>query len=274
MSNNSCCCGDVEKLIEEEDTGSCCGNFEVADQSNLKNPENPKKVIENSLIKDLEEKSNRMGIVSIGYSKISDDILDENDMLEYSNAIVLTFPIGMDIINEIPSDKTQELNNDLYEKFGNITYELSDYLREEGFATQVAHPMEGLTDLSKLGQEAKLGYIGKNGLLITPELGPRLKVSAILTTIENLPYSQENSHEWVRNYCKRCSKCIKACPEEALIEKNDKLAKANIIDEKCIGCSQGCTYCIEACPFFENGYEWVKEKQMKLESKLKEKGKL
>jgi epoxyqueuosine reductase QueG len=226
-----------------------------------------------SLLETLKEKSEKLGIISIGYAKIPTNVLEKND-LKYSNALVFTFPIGMDIVNEVPSEKTQRLNDVLYAHFGNITYELSDFLRKEGFATQAIHPMDGTIGFSQLGEEANLGFIGKNGLLITPELGPRLKVSAILTSIENLPYVEKNPHEWIRNYCQRCSKCIKGCPQDALIEKQDKLAKADLIDEKCIGCSQGCTYCIESCPFFENGYEKKKKKQMKLEAKLKEKGKL
>jgi len=281
LETNSSCCGPEEvtgvekeeKREEKEGCGCGCGSVIRPDQSKTDNPQNPKKEIENDLLKKLEKKSKKFGIKSIGYAKIPENILNENNDLKYPNGIVLTFPIDMDIIDEIPGERAQELNNKLYEKFGNITYELSDYLRGVGFATQVIHPEGGLIDLSRLGEVAGLGYIGKNGLLITPELGPRLKVSAILSSIENLPIFKKNPHKWVKNYCERCGKCIKGCPEDALIENNDNLAKADIIDEKCIGCSQGCTYCIESCPFFENGYEWVKGKQMKLESKLKEKGK-
>ena len=276
MSKDLACCESPEELIEKlikEKTACACGNFQIPDQSKVENPENPNKEINSSLLKYLEKKGKKLGIVSIGYVKIPVNVLDKNE-LKYSNAIVLTYPINMDIINEIPSEKTQRLNDILYAKFGNITYELSDYLRKEGYGTQAIHPMEGTIDFSKLGEDAKIGYIGKNRLLISPELGPRLKISAILTSIENLPYTDKNPYEWIRNYCKRCSKCIKRCPQDALIEKEDKIAKANLSCEKCIGCSQGCTYCIEACPFFENGYDWVYEKQTKLEAKLKEKGKL
>ncbi|MCL2156744.1 MAG: metalloregulator ArsR/SmtB family transcription factor [Methanobrevibacter sp.] len=277
FSEDLCSCETEIKLVESlvgDENGCACGSFNAPDQSKIENPKKPKTEITDSLLKTLKKKSEKLGVVSIGYAKIPKDIFNNDNTLEYSNAIVLTYPIGREIVDEIPSEIAHELNDNLYEKFGNISYELSDILRKEGFASQVAHPKEALTDLSKLGQEAGLGYIGKSGLLISPELGPRLKVSAILTTAENLPFSEKNSHEWIKSYCKRCSKCIKKCPEDALSEKEDKLAKAELFDAKCIGCSLGCTYCIESCPFFENGYNWVKEKQMKLDAKLKEKGKL
>ncbi len=47
--------------------------------------------------------------------------------------------------------------------------------------------------------------------------------------------------------------------------------EVEFIKNLCIGCSQGCTYCIEACPFNEKGYEHVKNKFDKMNAKLKEK---
>ena len=63
-----------------------------------------------------------------------------------------------------------------------------------------------------------MGFIGKSGLLITPESGPRQKISAIFASIENLPVKEDNEHAWIPDYCEKCGKCIKACPEKALIE--------------------------------------------------------
>ncbi|MDL2246216.1 epoxyqueuosine reductase [Methanobrevibacter sp. OttesenSCG-928-K11] len=257
------CCNQVQ-------TTSCCSGSELStDESTIINPKNPKKTISKDDINKIKEIASELGIVSIGYTKLSDDVFLNDDNLEYQNAIVLTMPIGMDIINEDPGMESQKLNDKLYKKFGKATYLISDELRKLGYETQVGHPREELTDFSTLGQDAGLGYIGKSGLLITPELASRVKVSAILTSIENLPFNEFNEYEWIREYCKRCSKCIKACPELALLEKEDKSDKAYLIEERCIGCSDGCTYCIESCPFYEKGYDWVKSKQDKIDNKLK-----
>ena len=259
-------------------------NSTIKDKIN--NPKNPKKEIANSLLKTFEEKAKSLGIESIGYAKLPEDIFNSFKTLKYPNAIVFTIPINIPeddsskyvskdqtsidvskddfslaeyLENVPPSDKAIELLDE-YFGFGDLTHGLSDFLRKKGFATHVLHPAEEVLNLSILGQIAGLGYIGKNGLLISPELGPRLKVSGILTSIENLPFSEKNPHKWIGDYCKTCDKCIEGCLERALVEREDYSAKGKSFVEKClIGSHKGCTSCIELCPFFENGYDWVKE---------------
>lgn len=267
MNNNSCC--NNISLNRELGNSGCCGvesEFKVTDKSRVDNPKNPKKEIDNAFLKNIEKEAKELDIINIGYVKIPKEIFTSDDTLNYSNAIVFTIPIGMDIINEEPGIEAQKLNDKLYKKFGDATYKISDELRINGFQTQVAHPKEELIDLTKLAQEAGMGYTGKSGLLISPELGSRLKVSAILTSIENLPFSNNNPYKWIERYCKLCSKCIRRCPNKALVEKENSF-RAYLIEEKCIGCSQGCTQCIESCPFYEIGYYEVKSKLDKLESK-------
>ena len=114
---------------------------------------------------------------------------------------------------------------------------------------------------SQLGQKAGLGWIGQSGLLITPELGPRQKISAIFVSIANLPIKENNEHSWITDYCEKCGKCIKACPEKALIEKEVCCGgkETEFVQKLCIGCSEGCTYCIEGCPFDQKEYTHIKE---------------
>ncbi len=75
------------------------------------------------------------------------------------------------------------------------------------------------------------------------------------------------------DYCEKCGKCIKACPENAMIEKEQCCGEKEVefVEQLCIGCSQGCTYCIEGCPFEQKGYEHVKNRFDKMNSKLAEK---
>ena len=179
--------------------------------------------------------------------------------------------MGKEIIEATPGPEAQKLNDSAYEKLGDISYKLSDYLREHGYATEVAHPYGGLVKFSQLGQKAGLGWIGQSGLLISPELGPRQKISAIFVSIANLPIKESNEHSWITDYCEKCGKCIKACPEKALIETETCCGgkETEFMQELCIGCSEGCTYCIEGCPFDQKDYTHIKNRFDKMNAKLK-----
>lgn len=59
---------------------------------------------------------------------------------------MISYEISKSIHDEGAGDKAQAFNNELYESFGNITYEISDYLRSNGFETMVAHPKEETID--------------------------------------------------------------------------------------------------------------------------------
>jgi hypothetical protein len=258
----------------EEDEGCGCGcGAEHPDESTIDNPDEPKTIAEADFIQKFENYAHSIGVTSVGYTQVPPELIITDEPIMYQNAVVLTMEMGKEIIEAAPGPEAQKLNDLAYAKLGNMTYKLSDYLRENGFATQVAHPYGSLVNFSGLGQEAGLGLIGQSGLLITPELGPRQKISAIFTSIENLPIKDGNEHSWIEAYCDKCGKCIKACPEKALIEKEGCCGNKEIefVQKLCIGCSEGCTYCIEGCPFYKKGYKHVKNRFEKMNAKLMEK---
>lgn len=274
------CCGSeendrIEPVEEEAGWGCGCGASEYVDvdQSLIDNPSKPKVIASDDFIKEFEKYARSLGIKAIGYTQITHDLLIEDKFIQYPNTIVLTMEMSKKLIETAPGPETLEMNNAAYEKLGNLTYKLSDFLRKKGYATQVAHPFGSLVNFTPLAQRAGIGYIGKNGLLITPESGPGQKISSIFVSIANLPVKEENEHSWIPEYCEKCGKCIKACPEKALIEKETCCGGKEIGFKQnlCIGCSQGCTYCIEKCPFEEKGYVHVKNKLDKMNARLKEK---
>jgi len=58
---------------------------------------------------------------------------------------------------------------------------------------------------------AGLGWIGKNGMLITRKQGSFLFLAEILTSLE-----PEYDKPFAVNYCGNCSKCMDACPTQAI----------------------------------------------------------
>jgi epoxyqueuosine reductase len=63
---------------------------------------------------------------------------------------------------------------------------------------------------------ARLGVLGLNNLLITPEYGPYVRLASLLTTAELEPSTRTLDED----LCCGCLKCIAACPANALAPTN------------------------------------------------------
>lgn len=242
---------------------------EFFDESQIKNPETPKSKADNKFFEEFEAKAHSLGVVEIGYTRVDPEISSIMN-ISYPHAIILTFKMDKELIKTPSGEKAKQLNDELFIKLGKITFEISDFLRSRGYATQAVHSYGNVTELAKLGQQAGLGCIGNSGLLITPQLGPQLKISAIFTSIDNLPEKTGTDHSWVADYCDRCSKCVRACPENAMTQKTDSNGKreTEFHPELCINSTKGCTVCIEECVFYRRGYEEIKRISDKLKARL------
>jgi epoxyqueuosine reductase len=62
-----------------------------------------------------------------------------------------------------------------------------------------------------LAQRAGLGFIGRNHMLISPELGNQILLGELITTLELQPDEPMDKHP-----CGDCGKCLRACPTGAL----------------------------------------------------------
>lgn len=244
-------------------------NIDYNFESLKNNPVHPKKLASNNFIKDLEKYAHSMGVMSIGYANVVPELIFKDKAVLFGNAIVLTKEIDKnDVENNLPGKTATDLK--IYDKLGKITNEIADYLRENGFGAHASHPAVGSVAYPALAQNACLGWKGKNNLLITPELGPRQKISAIFASIDNLPFNKDNKHSQISDYCDICGKCIKKCPKGAISEfetqKGYKTSK--LTPELCKGCYESCTICMSECPFNKKGYEFVKNKFEKYNKKI------
>ncbi|WP_052374215.1 4Fe-4S binding protein [Methanobacterium sp. SMA-27] len=241
-------------------------NIEDNVKSLKNNPDIPNTRASIEFMDKFEEHARSMGINDIGYTKVDSELIFKDRAVIYENAIVFIKEIdkfGVD--NDFPGKQLKDL--ELYDDFGRKTNEMVDYLRENGFAAQASHPAQGFVTYPTLAQNAGLGWRGKSNLLITPELGPRQKISAIFTSIENLPVNTGHDHSWIGDYCNYCGKCLKSCPGNAIVEPTDGLNRSKFIPEHCIGCNDICTICLRDCPFNKKDYMQVKDKYEKIKNK-------
>lgn len=75
---------------------------------------------------------------------------------------------------------------------------------EKGIAGEISHKHAAV--------EAGLGEIGLNGLLITPEFGPRVRLGSVLTDALLEPDKRLTEGVCIED----CMECVKACPARAI----------------------------------------------------------
>lgn len=109
---------------------------------------------------------------------------------------------------------------------------------------------------SPIAARAGLGEIGRSGLLVTEEWGPRVRL-AVVTTDMPLPHGQPISFG-LEEFCRVCGRCAHGCPARA-IEGGPRprlsrgVRKWTVDGERCyrywrtIG--SDCGLCLKTCPY-------------------------
>lgn len=230
-----------------------------------KNPNNGQIKADKEFIDEFEKYAKSLGVGAIGYTKVPREYIFKERAILFENAIVFTMEMDKDKLEQAPSKETEEMVFKTYKSLSEVINKLTDYLREKGYASQAGYPLGGMVLYPALAQKAGLGWHGRHGLLITPEFGPRQRIGAIYTSIDNLPFSEENAHEWVGDFCKKCGKCIKACPAKAIYEEpvnHDNGLITHIERKKCFPYfneKNACSVCIKECVFGRKSYEEIKK---------------
>ncbi|KAF5029018.1 Epoxyqueuosine reductase [anaerobic digester metagenome] len=95
-----------------------------------------------------------------------------------------------------------------YEVIEARAHRFATVIRDAQFKAVVTHGVH----VKAAAALAGLGWIGKNTLCITPQLGPRQRWCAVVTDAV-LPYDEV----FKEDLCGDCERCIKACPVGAII---------------------------------------------------------
>ncbi|MBD3255112.1 MAG: 4Fe-4S dicluster domain-containing protein [Candidatus Lokiarchaeota archaeon] len=151
-----------------------------------------------------------------------------------------------------------------YSKISFIISCLAQFIRNLGY---IALPCANGTALSvPLAIDAGLGALGRIGVLITKEYGPRIRLCKVLT---NMPLVEDHPDvefiKEVNSRCENCLKCAEACEKDAIsfeksrnynvrCKSNSPGSKKWYVDvEKCyegwVEYSSDCAKCIAACPY-------------------------
>jgi len=169
--------------------------------------------------------------------------------------IVFAVEMDKDMINRAPQCEEVIAVTKGYMDAAIIGMWISYYIRELGY--EARNHMDGnyLVVAPLVAQDAGLGEIGRNGILITKEYGQRVRLGVVTTDMPLIP--DERSDFGIKEFCKICNKCPKTCPGKAIPdgdmrEINGQL-RWQIEQEKCYGMwrrlGTDCGVCLSTCPF-------------------------
>ena len=175
-------------------------------------------------------------------------------------AIVMIHEMDYTLMKTAPAYGENAATGLGYSKMAFVAASMAHFIRDLGYH---AIPSGNDTSLSiPLAIDAGLGEIGRNGLLITPQFGPRVRISKVFTNLRLVPDRPINIG--VREMCEVCGKCARACPGRAIsndgptqdgptISNSHGIYKWYINPERCFGFwvrnGGDCANCIRVCVF-------------------------
>ena len=231
-----------------------------------RNPTRGKRQIDPETLDALRRFVKSAGGDEIGFTSVPQEWVFQDTAIRYTQAIVLVMEMDKARMGLAPNQDTAVMVHETYNALGKISNQVADWLRNRGYAAHAGHPLGGMALYPPMAQAAGLGWRGISGLLITPQFGPRVRLAAVFTEIENLPVYNGDEHVWVLDFCESCLRCIRDCPPAAFHEtpiQYDNGLVTVLDNGKCFpyfANYHGCSICIKVCPFNNGDFDTIKSK--------------
>ncbi len=228
--------------------------FQNARKTKYGNENNTKTATTPAFWEDFEKRAKSMAVDFVGYTPVDEKFVFHNLKVYGKNAIVLGMEMKWDKIKTAPSAFCEIEVFRVYSVLGDVTLELTEYLKTQGYKSEGHHPFGGKMLFGPHAVSAGLGIMGQNGLIVTPEFGPRQRWS-IITTDAEIPESSKRDLVSLEEYCESCGACVRGCKGNAAFEEPvvhpDSPNITHIDRSKCIQSileNTYCSYCLKICP--------------------------
>jgi ferredoxin len=209
----------------------------------------------------------KMGAHSVGVTELRDyhlythvgrgaDYGREVDM-DHPFAMALTVEMDKEMVDRAPRSPTAMESAFQYLRGGVMAIQVADLIRRLGFGAR-AHVDGNYRVICPLvAVDAGLGEMGRMGLLMTPRLGPRVRIAVVTTDLPLVSDGPARDPTTV-DFCVRCKKCADSCPSRALPfgdpeEDENGVIRWKIDAEACFTLwarlGTDCARCMAVCPY-------------------------
>jgi reductive dehalogenase len=169
---------------------------------------------------------------------------------------VFTVEMDRTMINTGPRGPAVMESARQYLEAARIAVAVAQYLRELGYEARAHIDAHYEVVCPLVARDAGLGEIGRMGLLMTPRLGPRVRIGVVTTNMELLPDGRKDDPA-MTDFCYRCKKCAVNCPAQAIPHDPPALINGvrrwQINQEACYTywtiTGTDCGRCVAVCPF-------------------------
>lgn len=184
----------------------------------------------------------------------------------WKNVIVIAVPHEWDALYVNPTYGT---SYDAYSKLNFVAGKIEIFLRKMGYSARIhVPPVDYDIIVPPIAIDAGLGEFGRNGIVITPELGANTRLAAVTT---DMPLEPDKPIDiGIKKFCEKCKICAEECPSGSISmddapTKNIRGFKRWDIDQdKCFTVwnsvatshSRGCRICLAVCPYSRKN-NWI-----------------
>ena len=208
----------------------------------------------------------KMGAMSVGVTELKDyhlyttigrgDDYGKPVTCSHKYAIALTVEMGFEMMQPAPLASEAMETAHQYLVCGAIAVEIAQFIRNLGYPARAHIDGRYYMVCPLVARDAGLGEIGRMGLLMTPQLGPRIRIAVVTTDIPLITDRRTNDYS-VIDFCTQCRKCADVCPSKAIPFEDrteiDSVKRWQINQEKCftMWCRLGtdCSRCVSVCPY-------------------------
>ncbi len=208
----------------------------------------------------------QIGAVSVGVTELEDyhlysvvgrgDQYGEPVALDHRFAIAITVEMTKKMIDRAPYGPIVMESAQQYLRSGAMAVQIAGFIRNLGYPARAHIDGNYRVVCPLVARDAGLGEIGRMGLLMTPELGPRVRIAVVTTDLPLIP-DRRHRDPAVIEFCRHCKKCAEACPSRAISfdERSDidGARRWQINQEKCYtywsSVGTDCGRCVKVCPY-------------------------
>ncbi|MCP4895964.1 MAG: hypothetical protein GY906_03230 [bacterium] len=218
-----------------------------------------------SIVKGL---STYFGAVSVGIAEVKPEHIYSNigrgsgtwgDEIQLDHKWAIAFTVEMDhfTVSHAPHAPIVMESAQQYVTSAVIALQVATALRALGYPAR-AHIDGNYRVIAPLvARDAGLGELGRMGLLMTPKLGPRVRLGIVTTDVPLVPDGRRDDRS-VLHFCQICKKCADCCPVGSIPSGDREPVEGGgqrwkIDDENCYRywavAGTDCGTCMRVCPY-------------------------